>query len=81
MGWRDALKAFANAVDSEYDRRIRSASNVKAYVIGGRHSHAGHGHAGELHGESERLAGEGGALGPLQANAGPHLEPVEHDHE
>ena len=70
MGWLDGLKALVNAVDTEYDRRIRSASNVKAYGVG---SHAAHG-AGASEAHVERVQGEGGAVGPLQSNAGPHLE-------
>ena len=79
MSWLDGLRAFVNAVDTEYDRRIRTASNVKEYHIGGHGSHGhhdshddgadNHTHAAEV----ERLEGEGGALGELQANAGPHL--------
>jgi len=79
MGLFDSLKIFLRAVDTEYDRRIRAASNVKAYHAGGhgaRDTHA----VGEEHtnghtsmAENERLQGEGGALGDLQSNAGPQL--------
>ena len=73
MGWLDALKAFVSSVDAEYDRRIKVASNVKTYHVGG------HGTHGVQPGVSvqphvvERLEGEGGATGELQANAGQHL--------
>ncbi len=73
MGWLDGLKALIDAVDTEYDRRIRTASNVKEYHLGGHGAHANH-EPSAVHGdEAERLEGEGGALGDLQANAGPHL--------
>ncbi len=65
MGWLDGLKALVNAVNTEYDRRIRSASNVKEYKVG----HA----ANASHTHVERVQGEGGAVGELQSNAGPHL--------
>ncbi len=75
MGWLDGLKALVNAVDIEYDRRIRTASNVKEYKVGGHGhgSHTGNRHV-PAHGiEAERLEGEGGAVGSLQANAGPQF--------
>lgn len=81
MGWLDGLKGLVNSVDTEYDRRIRAASNVKEYSVGGHSDHAAHdGHTSHAkqhaHGDTidQRLEGEGGALGHLQANAGPHLE-------
>ena len=67
MGWLDGLKALVNSVDTEYDRRIRSASNVKEYSVGGHGEAASHAHV-------ERIQGEGGAVGELQSHAGPHLE-------
>ena len=79
MGLFDSLKIFLRAVDTEYDRRIRAASNVKAYQVGGHGSHDaqarpvdsdrvnGHGSAVVV----ERSQGEGGVVGDLQANAGP----------
>lgn len=70
MGLFDALKSFTNAVDAEYDRRIRQASLVKEYDPTGAHHHGAHHH--DTH--AERLEGEGGAVGHLQSNAGPHLE-------
>jgi hypothetical protein len=36
-----------NAIDHEYDRRIKAASNVREYNIGG------HGHAHDLHDDAE----------------------------
>ncbi len=41
MGLFDALKAFADAVNHEYERRIKVASNVKEYDPTGA-SHHGH---------------------------------------
>ncbi len=41
MGLFDALKSFANAVNREYDRRVKAASNVKEYDPTGA-SHHGH---------------------------------------
>ena len=73
MGWLDGLKALVNSVDTEYDRRIRAASNVKQYKVGGHGSYSGDGHAPAHKHEVERLEGEGGAVGCLQANAGPQL--------
>ncbi len=78
MGWLDSLKAFLSSVDTEYDRRVRSASNVREYKIGGHgshDSHDGHTHLNEV----ERLEGEGGAVGALQANAGPQLHESQGD--
>lgn len=41
MGLFDALKSFVTAVDTEYDRRVKAASNVKAYdPTGALHQHA-----------------------------------------
>ena len=70
MGLLDALKGFAHSIDTECDRRIRAASNVKQYRIGG---HGTHGDDHVTRNEAERLEGEGGALCELQANAGPQL--------
>jgi hypothetical protein len=36
-----------NAIDNEYDRRIKAASNVREYAIGG------HGHAHDEHDEAQ----------------------------
>ena len=80
MGWLDGLKALANAIDTEYDRRIRTASNVKQYKVGGHGTHGSHGphggdgHAADHQNETERLQGEGGAVGALQSTAGPQLD-------
>jgi hypothetical protein len=41
MGFFDSLQAFVQSVEQEYDRRIRSASNVKQYDPTGA-SHHGH---------------------------------------
>lgn len=73
MGLLDGLRAFVRSIDTEYDRRIRAASNVKEYKVGGHGSHGTHTTPREQAHEAERLAGEGGALGDLQANAGPQL--------
>ena len=73
MGLLDALKSFANAVDKEYDRRVRAASNVKHYSVGGHGTQNGHDAEPVPLNEYRRLEGEGGALGDLQANAGPQL--------
>ena len=73
MGWLDGLKALIDAVDTEYDRRIRTASNVKEYHLGGHGAHANHEPSAVHGGEAERLEGEGGVLGDLQADAGPQL--------
>jgi hypothetical protein len=43
MGLFDALKEFVNAVNQEYDRRVKAASNVKDYDPTGAHHH-GHDH-------------------------------------
>ena len=74
MGWLDGLKALVNSVDTEYDRRIRTASNVKEYHVGGHGMHVDHAPSTTHGDEGERLQGEGGALGDLQANAGPQFE-------
>lgn len=39
MGLKDIALAFRNAVYHEYDRRIRAASNVRDYTIGGHDHH------------------------------------------
>jgi hypothetical protein len=77
MGLFDALKSFLNAVDSEYDRRVRTASLVKHYDPTGA-SHHHHGSAHDVH--EERLEGEGGVTGDLQSHAGPQVqhEPAAH---
>lgn len=69
------FKALIKSVETEYDRRIRAASNVRHYQIGGHGAH-GDGHHDEHSDEQvehERLQGEGGALGDLQSNAGPQV--------
>ena len=72
MGLFDALKSFTNAVDSEYDRRVRTASLVKHYdPTGASHHHGSHGSTHDVH--EERLEGEGGVTGDLQTHAGPHV--------
>ena len=73
MGLFDALKSFVNAVDGEYDRRVRTASLVKHYdTTGSSHHHGAHAVAHDVH--AERIQGEGGATGDQQANAGPQVE-------
>ena len=82
MGLFDSLKILLRAVDTEYDRRIRAASNVKAYHIGGHGSHDAQAHpmdSDRVNGHSsavevERSQGEGGIVGDLQANAGPQRD-------
>lgn len=77
MGLFDALKSFTNAVDGEYDRRVRTASLVKDYdPTGASHHHGAHGAAHDVH--EERLQGEGGVMGNLQSNAGPQVEGEAH---
>ena len=67
------LKALLKSVETEYDRRIRAASNVRQYQVGGHGTHAADHHDQHVDDqiEHERLQGEGGATGELQANAGP----------
>ena len=79
MGLLDSLKVFVRAVETEYDRRIRAASNVKTYHVGGHSVHDTH-PAGSVGANGrpsaadiEHLQGEGGAVGGLQANAGPQV--------
>ncbi len=76
MSLLDVLKSFASSVDTEYDRRIRAASNVKQYRIGGHGAHGDHADDHMTFNEFERLKGEGGALGDLQSNSGPQLNDV-----
>ncbi|CAA9278990.1 MAG: hypothetical protein AVDCRST_MAG26-3237 [uncultured Chloroflexia bacterium] len=80
MGWLDGLKALVSSIDTEYERRVRAASNVKRYNEGGHSAPGVHGAHGtpvahDGHGDlpEQRLEGEGGALGHLQANAGPQV--------
>lgn len=75
MGLWDALKSFVTSVDTEYDRRIREASLVRKYDPTGASHHGAHG-AHDTHHDThvERIQGEGGAVGQLQANAGPQLQ-------
>ena len=42
MGLFDALRAFTGAVNGEYDRRIKAASNIKNYDPTGESHHHGH---------------------------------------
>lgn len=42
MGLFDALKSFVDAVNHEYDRRVKAASNVKEYDPTGTLHHHGH---------------------------------------
>ncbi|HZG68807.1 MAG TPA: hypothetical protein VEZ12_18840 [Herpetosiphonaceae bacterium] len=71
MGLFDNIRALVNSVETEYDRRIRAASNVRQYQIGGHGAHGDEHHAEHENGHPERQQGEGGALGDLQSNAGP----------
>jgi hypothetical protein len=73
MGFLAALRALANSLDTEYDRRIRAASHVKDYGVGG-HGLSADDHLQMHPVEAERLQGEGGAHGDLQANAGPQVD-------
>jgi hypothetical protein len=75
MGLFDALKSFADSVNTEYDRRIRGASLVEEYDPTGASHHGAHG-AHDTHHDThvERIEGEGGAVGHLQSNAGPQLQ-------
>ena len=80
MGLFDALKSLTNAIDGEYDRRVRTASLVKNYdPTGASHHHGSHGSSHDSHDtHEERLQGEGGATGDQQANAGPQVQGEEH---
>jgi len=42
MGLFNALRAFTGAVNREYDRRIKAASNIKNYDPTGESHHHGH---------------------------------------
>lgn len=42
MGLFDSIKQFVSSVDTEYDRRIKAASNVKYYDPTGASHHHGH---------------------------------------
>lgn len=42
MGLFDALRTFTGAVNREYDRRVKAASNVKNYDPTGESHHHGH---------------------------------------
>ena len=81
MGLLDTLKAFANAVDMEYDRRVRAASNVKHYRVGGHGTQNGDDAQHVPLAEYQRLEGEGGAPGDLQAHAGPQLHQSQGEQE
>lgn len=61
MGLFDSLKRLLRSVDTEYDRRIKAASNVKEYdPTGALHAHA---HV-EVHNEHlEEVEGEHGTNG------------------
>lgn len=75
MGVLDSLRYFARAVEREYDRRVKAASQVRSYDPTGASHHHGHQLAhGEHDTHVERIQGEGGAVGELQSHAGPHLE-------
>lgn len=50
MGLLDSLRSFANAVDHEYDRRIKTASVIKNYDPTGASHHHGGAHV-EVHNE------------------------------
>jgi hypothetical protein len=58
MGIKDIWNGLIGAVDGEYDRRIKAASNVREYHPGG-HGH-GHGHdeAHEHHDLPEEQPGD-----------------------
>lgn len=42
MGLFDALRTFTGAVNREYDRRVKAASNVREYDPTGASHHHGH---------------------------------------
>ncbi|MBM7844523.1 hypothetical protein [Herpetosiphon giganteus] len=48
MGIKEFFVAFRDAIDGEYDRRVKAASEVREYNIGGHghhdHHDADHGH-------------------------------------
>jgi|GEM_PF-7098481 len=58
MGLFDTLKSFANSVDFEYDRRIRTASLVKEYDPTGASHHGAH---AEIHNEHVEQISDGAA--------------------
>ena len=59
MGIKDIWNQLKGAVNTEYDRRIRAASNVREYQLGG-HGH----HGADLHPEEERPDATVTPLGP-----------------
>jgi hypothetical protein len=61
MNFFNSIRNFVSSVDDEYDRRIKSASNVKEYDPTGASHH--HGHV-EVHNEHvERVEGPEGTNG------------------
>ncbi|GIV96637.1 MAG: hypothetical protein KatS3mg057_1294 [Herpetosiphonaceae bacterium] len=66
MGLKDVLRGLSQSVDRLYERRIRAASLVKEYRVGG------HGHAGEHEPQHEAAAAElrHGQEAPQLAHAG-----------
>ncbi len=68
MPWYEPIAKLVHAIDTEYDRRIRAASNIKAYHPEG----GGHGqHTALPHGIAEEDAGGAGTAGALQGASGP----------
>lgn len=77
MAWYDVFKQLSTAVEGEYDRRIRGASNIRDYHPEG-HAH-GHGHAvtAHDHAQIEEEAGGSGTGGALQGAGGPSADPTQ----
>ncbi len=63
MGLKEIWAGFVHAVDTEYDRRIRAASNVRAYQIGGHGHHHDHGDHTEAEQPEEQLGDSHVAFG------------------
>lgn len=66
MPWYDAIKNVFDAIDGEYDRRIKTASNVKAYHPEGDPHH----HGVLAHNDPHPIEEEAGGSGTEGALAG-----------
>ncbi|GAC1357087.1 MAG: hypothetical protein NVSMB42_16030 [Herpetosiphon sp.] len=79
MPWYKSISRFINAIDTEYDRRIRGASNVKAYHPEG----DGHGHHASIGSDAMQKpreeGGGAGTEGALQGAGGPHFDALQQD--
>lgn len=71
MGLKEFFSSIVGAVDTEYDRRVKAASNVRAYAVGG-HGHHADPAAHEQHADPpEEQPGE------PQVVLGGHVEPAD----